>query len=707
MIAIYKRELKSFFHTFVGWLFLAVTLFLMGIYFTVYNMLAGYPTISYVLQSIVFLYIITIPILTMRVLSEDRKNKTDQMILTAPVSVGRIVLGKYLAFVTILAIPTVIIGLAPLALMQAGEFQIGISYASLLGFFLYGCLALAIGLFLSSLTESVVIAAVLTLGVLFLGYIMSGICSILSSSGTTLFSEVLSKILKCFDMVSRFDMLCSGYLQLEAVAYFITLTIFVLFCTTQSIQKRRYSVSGKGIRLGAYSTLTIVVMAALVVGINLLLNYVPDQYVSFDVTANKIYTLTDDTKEMVSGLNDDVTIYVLVEEASKDEDLDKTLTQLKGLSDHIKVEYISPVANPKFYYNYTTDEPTDNSLIVVGPNNSTVVDYNDIYEWEFNYSSYSYEVTGYDGEGQLASAITYVTTEDIPKFYLTMGHGELEFEDTFLSALTKENATYEDLTLYTVDEIPEDAQGIIINAPTSDFSEDDADKVIAFLENGGNALLIPTFTDEDMTQFERILAYYGVSLVDGIIVEGDREYYYQSPYYLFPEIAYDEVTQRVTDGAIFAPLSRGLTYDDDTDGVYYTPLLTTSDSSFSKTDVTSAEDYNKSENDIDGPFTIALKAEKTTDSDQTSDVFIVANESMFTSLADNMVPGYNMKLFSSMISSLAEHENSVAIPAKSFEIGNLTFNARTVLIVGVVAIIILPLGLLIAGLIIWLKRRKK
>jgi ABC-2 type transport system permease protein len=591
--------------------------------------------------------------------------------------------------------------------MQAGEFQIGISYASLLGFFLYGCLALAIGLFLSSLTESVVIAAVLTLGVLFLGYIMSGICSILSSSGTTFFSEVLSKILKCFDMVSRFDMLCSGYLQLEAVVYFITLTIFVLFCTTQSIQKRRYSVSGKGIRLGAYSTLTIVVMAALVVGVNLLMNYVPDQYVSFDVTANKIYTLTDDTKEMVSGLNDDVTIYVLVEESSKDEDLDKTLTQLKGLSDHIKVEYISPVANPKFYYNYTTDEPTDNSLIVVGPNNSTVVDYNDIYEWEFSYSSYSYEVTGYDGEGQLASAIAYVTTEDIPKFYLTTGHGELEFEDTFLSALTKENATYENLTLYTVDEIPEDAQGIIINAPTSDFSEDDADKVIAFLEKGGNALLIPTFTDEDMTQFERILDYYGVSLVDGIVVEGDREYYYQSPYYLFPEIAYDEVTQRVMDGAIFAPLSRGLTYDDETDGVYYTPLLTTSDSSFSKTDTTSADNYNKSENDIDGPFTIALKAEKTTDSNQISDVFIVANESMFTSLADNMVPGYNMKLFSSMISSLAEHENSVAIPAKSFEIGNLTFNAKTVYIVGVVAIIILPLGLLIAGLIIWLKRKKK
>lgn len=707
MIAIYKRDLKSFFHSFIGWLFVAATLFMMGIYFTVFNMLAGYPTISYVLQSIVFLFIITIPILTMRSLSEDRKYKTDQLILTAPVSVGRIVMGKYLALVTVLAIPTVVIGLTPLALMRAGEFQIGISYASLLGFFLYGCLALAIGLFLSSLTDSVVIAAVLTLVVLFLGYIMSGLCSILSSSGTTMFADIMSKLLYCFDMVSRFDMLCSGYLQIEAVAYYITLTAFVLFCTAQSIQKRRYSVSGKGIKLGAYSVITILVMAVLTIAVNLGLNYVPDQYTSFDVTANKIYTLTDDTKEMVSSLTDDIAIYVLAEEASKDEDLDKTLTQMEGLSDHIKVEYVSPVANPKFYYNYTSEEPMNNSLIVVGPVNSIVVDYNSIYAYEMDYTSYSYEITGYDGEGQLASAIAYVTAEDIPKFYIIAGHGELGFEDTFLNALTKENVTYEDLTLYSVDEIPADAQGIIINAPTSDFSEDDADKVIAYLEQGGNAFLMPTFTEESMDSFERILDYYGVSVVDGMIVEGDREYYYQSPYYIFPEIAYDEVTQRVADGAVFAPLSRGLSYDEATDGVYYTPLLTTSGSAFSKVNVSNVEDYSKSSDDIDGPFVISLRAEKTTAQGELSQALIVANESMFTTVADDMVPGYNIKLFSSMISSLADHESSVAIPAKSFEIGNLIFSAQTVYLVGVIAVFILPIGALAAGLIICLSRRKK
>lgn len=167
MTAIYKRELKAFFTSVMGWLFVAVNLFVMSIYFVVYNMMLGYPTISYVLQSVVLIFNMTIPILTMRSLSEERRNKTDQLLLTAPVSVGNVVLGKYLAMVTVIAVPTLFAGVTPLILMQAGDFQIGVSYASLLGFFLYGCLALAIGLFLSSLTESVVIAAVMSFVVLF------------------------------------------------------------------------------------------------------------------------------------------------------------------------------------------------------------------------------------------------------------------------------------------------------------------------------------------------------------------------------------------------------------------------------------------------------------------------------------------------------------------------------------------------------------
>lgn len=210
MTAIYKKELQTLFNSVMGWLFVAVNLFVMGLYFVVYNMMMGYPTISYVLQSVVLIFHMTIPILTMRSLSEERRNKTDQLILTAPVSVGKIVMGKYLAMVTVIAMPIAFAGIMPLLLGQAGEFQTGVSYSSLLGFFLYACLALAIGLFLSSLTESVVIAAVLSFAVLFLGFIMGGICSVISGFGTTGFASGLVKVLSCFDMVRRFDILSGG-----------------------------------------------------------------------------------------------------------------------------------------------------------------------------------------------------------------------------------------------------------------------------------------------------------------------------------------------------------------------------------------------------------------------------------------------------------------------------------------------------------------
>lgn len=707
MKAIYKRELKSFFHSFIGWLFLAVTLFMMGIYFTVYNVMSGYPTISYVLQSIVFLFIITIPILTMRVLAEERKYKTDQLILTAPVSVGKIVLGKYLSLVTVLAVPTVLMGLTPLVLMRAGAFQLGISYSSLLGFFLYGCLGLAIGLFLSSLTESVVIAAVLAMAALFLGYIMAGLCSMISAAGMGAFADYAAKVLSCFDMVGRFDSLSNGYFEIESVVYYVTLTAFVLFCTAQSIQKRRYTVSRKGVfKMGVYNAATIMILAVVTAAINLGLNYVPDQYTSFDVTANKLYTLTEETKAMISDLTEDVTVYVLAQETAKDEDLDKTLRQIEGLSAHITVKYIDPLANPKFYHNYTEEEPVGNSLIVEGPAGSTVVDYNTIYQYEMNYASYQYTVTSYDGEGQVAFAIAKVTQGEAPKFYLITGHDELAYEEAFLATLDKENLAYENLSLYSVDEIPKDAQGIVINAPTGDYSEEDVDKILRYLDQGGNALIVPTWTNAEMHNFERLLNYYGVSLVDGMIVEEDRSHYYQTPYWLFPSVMQEDITQRVSGGAVFAPYARGLVYDEEAADLYYSPFLMTSDRAFSKTEVTGGEDYSRGEDDPAGPFVIGLKAEKSMEEGESSKAVIVASEQIFTLAADKIVPGYNLKLFGSIISGLADQDSSISIPAKYFDIGYLTFDAKAVSIVGTVSIFVLPLGCLLIGLFIWLKRRK-
>lgn len=705
MTAIYKREVKSFFHSFIGWLFFAAMLLLMGIYFTFYNILNGYPNISYVLQGVVFLFLFAVPILTMRSLSEERKLKTDQLILTAPVSVGKIVLGKYLALLSVFAVPVMIAGIAPIILSFFGAFQMGVSYTALLGFFLYGASGLALGLFLSSLTESIVISALLTFIALFLGYLMSGICSIISPTG-----NVITKILSAFDMIDRFSMMLVGSFYVPSVVYFLSITLFFLFCTVQSIQKRRYSVSGGGWKNGAYHSGYLVTAAALTVIVNILAGYLPENMRSFDVTSNKLYTLTEQTKEFVAGLSEDITVYVLVSEEYKDINLDTTLKKMEDLSEHISVTYVDPMVNPLFYSSYTNAEPSENSLIVAGPERSRVIDYNDVYEYEY-YSYYEYQITGYDGEGQIAAAIAYVMTDKMPKIYVIDGHEEWELERQFIQAVQKENIAYETLSLLRTGAVPEDAQALILNAPLRDYSEDEADKIIAYLAQGGNAVIIPAWTDEELPNFERILAYYGVSLMDGIVLEGDTDKYYgEIPYFLFPRIHDNEMTDSIYGATVFVPYAKALLYDEQAEGTFYMPLLETGESSYCKTyqgeNVQIMSDFSKTEDDMEGPFVITLRADKSVADGLVSHAVIVASEQFFTEDADSVVPGNHIKLFGSIIGTLVEHESSILLPVKHYSEA-LVFTTRTVAVVGMISILIIPAGCLVIGFVIWWRRRKR
>ena len=160
MTAIYKKELKSYLTSMIGYLFMAFTLALFGLYFTAINLQQGYPEIGYALQNSAFILLIAVPVLTMRVLSEEQKNKTDQLLLTAPVKISDIILGKYLALLTIYVIPVLIMCLYPLLLGTHGTVSYAVSYTSILGYFLLGAAYISVGVFVSSITESQVIAAV-------------------------------------------------------------------------------------------------------------------------------------------------------------------------------------------------------------------------------------------------------------------------------------------------------------------------------------------------------------------------------------------------------------------------------------------------------------------------------------------------------------------------------------------------------------------
>lgn len=697
MRAIYKRELRSYLHTVTGALFITATLVLIGIYFTAYNLLRGYPYVSYALSSSSFLFMITIPILTMKILADERKNKTDQLILTAPISVGKIVLAKYFAMVTILLMAIAVVCIYPIALSFFGEIPFGESYTAILGYTLFGMTGIAIGMLISSMCESQVIAAVLTFLVIFVGYMMDGICSLISSSG-----NIVTTVLQCFDLVEPLDNLFSGIFDIAGVVYYLSLIVLFIFLTTQSIQKRRWSISTRSLKTGAYSSTLIIIVFAAVIMANLTVTELPADITQLDVTSQKLYSLTDDTKTLMKRLEQDVTIYVISSEESSDTTVDKTLARYEQLSDHIRVEYKDPLVSPNFYKSFA-DSVSSNSLIVVSGERSKVIDYYDLYEQEFDYYTYSSSVTGYDAEGQITSAIDYVTNEELPMIYQLEGHGEASLESSFTEVLSKENVEITTINLLQYDEVPEDAAAILLLSPTTDLSSDDADKIISYLQNGGKAVISVTLTENEMPNFDRVLEAYGVTNTYAMVIENDRNYYSQSPYYLLPEIQSSELTSEIYNQKyIFAPYTMGLDFNLDSEERTVESFLTTSGNAYAKADPLNVSTLEYEEGDTQGTFTVgALITEGDTE------VAVIASGYVFTESADSMVSGANSTLFGNIIAKFAGKEDSVSIAAKSYSMDNITVSQSGVILLGVLFTIALPLLILIAGVFVWIRRRKR
>lgn len=287
MTAVYKRELRSYLTSMIGYLFVFFILLLAGIYFSAYQLDAAYPKFEYTLSALTFVFLISVPILTMRTLAEERRQKTDQLLLTSPVSVGKIVMGKYLALITVFAIPMVILCLYPLIMSKFGTVSFGTAYTAVLGFFLLGCANLAVGVFISSLTESQVIAAVLTFVLLFAFYMMNGISSFFSEGAlstcitfgllilaaciiiytmiknflisavicligeaalavvyvvnSSFFAGGIQKVLQVFNISGHFDNFANGIFDLKGIVYFLSVIAVCMFLTVQSVVKRRWN----------------------------------------------------------------------------------------------------------------------------------------------------------------------------------------------------------------------------------------------------------------------------------------------------------------------------------------------------------------------------------------------------------------------------------------------------------------------------------
>lgn len=700
MFAIYKREFKAYINSFIGLLFMAVSLFFVGIYYTVYQLIGGSPYFSITINSVMIVFLISVPVFCMKVFAEERHNKTDQLTLTAPVTVGQIVMGKYLALLSIFGITTLIICVYPLIMSAYGKILIGETYVAILGYFLYGAAAIAIGVLISALTESQVIAAVLGFGVLLLGNIMASLCSFISSKG-----NIITQILCAFDMSTPFTQLLNGVLDIKAIIYFVTLIGLSLFLTTQVIQKRRYSVSVKQISMGAYSTGMIAIVAVLAVVVNVFLGQLPSTWTIIDCSSQKLYSITDTTKDFLDTLEQDVDIYVMVNEENADKTIAHTLSRYDDYSEHVTVTYVDPAINPTFVTKYTNESIMSNSVIVESDLRHKVIDFYDLWLWSA--SGEDLTIAGYDAEGQITGAIGYVTSEEEPKVYVTSGHDEAAVPEAVLNALGKESIKVETISLKEHEAIPEDAHCLFIHAPALDFNADEAQMVIDYLAQGGTVIFVTGTVNVERPYCDSILEYMGLEIVDGMIVEGNTDFYLQNQLYLVPNVSSTVYTEGIYNQYdVLAPYAQGLaTGAGDYQYINYTTLLNTSQKSFSKVDLYSTT-IEQTEQDIEGPFVIGVEAQRV-NMEATGVMIAYSCSPMFTDEISAYSNGTNQMLLVDTISACVNTEMNITIPEKSYLVNLIIVPNNAVPVIGAFVSIILPVAILVSGFVIWFKRRRR
>ena len=480
---------------------------------------------------------------------------------------------------------------------------------------------------------------------------------------------------------------------------------------TKKESKEKMPLNKKYLRNGSYSTLLIVIFVAIVVVINMIVGKLPSKYTQIDISDQQLYSIGDETKKVLNNLDKDVTIYQIAQSGSEDETISNLLQKYADESKHVKVELKDPVVSPKFVSEYTSDQVSSNSLIVVCGDRNKVVNYNDMYESTMDYNTYSYQTTGFDGEGQITSAIAYVTTENLPVLYTLEGHGEKELDSTIKEDIEKANMEIKTLNLISEGSVPDDAACLLIDSPSSDISEDEKTALLDYLENGGKAMVFSDYIESTLTNFAAVLENYGVKAADGIVFEGDNQHYgMQMPYYLLPTVnSTDASSETASSGYyIIMPYAQGIQkLDDVRDTVTVEDILTTSDSAYSKTNLQS-ETLEKEEGDVEGPFALGVSIKEDVGDGKKTQIIYYSSSYIMDSQMNQLVSGGNEKLVTESLNSMVstEETTTVSIPSKSLEVSYLTISDYDASFWKICTIGLIPGIFLVAGFVIWFKRRK-
>ena len=424
------------------------------------------------------------------------------------------------------------------------------------------------------------------------------------------------------------------------------------------------------------------------------------------MSSTKIYEISDTTKDLLSGLNDKVDMKVLAVKKDTDDRIKTFISKYAALSDKINVEWIDPVLHPSALTEYNASE---NTIVVSceATGKTTTISFDKILVMDM--SSYYYSgnasYSEFDGDGQLTSAVNYVTSDVQKTIYKVSGHGEAELSSTVTDLMSKNNYTLTELNLLMAGSIPDDCDLLLMNAPTNDLSENEVTLLTNYLAAGGKVMCL--LGDTSLTDFPNlasVLKVYGIEGVDGYIADPTRCYQNQ-PYYIFPQLNVSgDLANGISSQMVLLTNAHGMTLTDPTrDTITTSAFMETSENGYA---VTESEQKQ-------GTYELGIVATETIssgdDSEESSTTEARLNVISAGSLIDQNITDAFSQLENAQIFMNAVSANFDGVQNLSIEAKSLGTEYNTIQHAGLFSLLVIfgiPAVILIAGFSVWFRRRK-
>ena len=480
----------------------------------------------------------------------------------------------------------------------------------------------------------------------------------------------------------------------------------------------------RSLKLGGYSVIVTAVVIAIVIVVNLAVRLLPTKYTKYSTSTVGLYDISETSRGILSKVKDKISIYVVSDPSYTDEVTREYVAKYAGLNSNISWSTVDPAVKPGFLKEYTSESLSSQQthLVLVNKNNgrSRVIPYTDIYYQKYTqqellyyqmyYGSVPDNPTYFNIEQQLTSAVDYLTAEKLPTVYYITGHGETALDSTVTGLIGAENIDLAELPLLTKGSVLDDADAVIINAATKDFTEDEIKALEAYTAKGGNVLMTSFYNSElkerNLTNLYGFAKSLGLEYKDVFVFEGSADKYVQAPYNILPTVAANKFSSALGSNTHLVMLNCNAIKLAETapEGVTVTELLATSLKGYAKTEITKDTKIEKEEGDEEGKYVLGAMAEKTADG-KTSKLIWLASPA----LLDSRYSSYysNISYFMAILTDLCEKESSVTINAKSLQIEALTVSEASANLWGIILIAVIPLAVLVTGFVIWNRRIKR